>query len=86
MSPSKDVKFSNVRGLYLRKYGTYIHTTKGIHVRPDIHHIISLLHKFGYHDFFLSKPKIVLGKDPVPFFEFDSILGFILYFTDTNLD
>ena len=23
MSPSEDVKFSNVRGLYLRKYGTY---------------------------------------------------------------
>ena len=26
MSPSEDVKFSNVRGLYLRKYGTYLHT------------------------------------------------------------
>ena len=24
MSPSEDVKFSNVRGLYLRKYGKYI--------------------------------------------------------------
>ena len=24
MSPSEDVKFSNVRGLYLRKYGTYM--------------------------------------------------------------
>ena len=23
MSPSEDVKYSNVRGLYLRKYGTY---------------------------------------------------------------
>ena len=33
VSPSEDVKFSNVRGLYLRKYGTYLpnlHASKTI--------------------------------------------------------
>jgi hypothetical protein len=40
MSPPEDVKFSNVRGLYLRKYGTYQVVSIRAHVYGCRDHII----------------------------------------------